>query len=320
MYNTEQKMRFLRDIFHEDSYAPATLENAKFVFNRMEVFEEAAGADCCTMTAEELQEIVNQTAQKAYGSRQYSFRILRQYGKWCLKNGVPGAADGLLKLDARNAGLDKIRTTMVSGPKHLQRCLDAAFSPESEETVDNVYRTFFWLAFAGVPIEDVVSLRTSDIDPKTMSLCCRGRVIRFPTEAFDAVYNTATLYSFRYIHKNYVGSRRERFNSDQLLRGIKAEANKSTLLNTACLAVMKAYKAGKTDVHFTFRDIRMSGLFYNIFDQERSDLKRYAHGATDRLISSVMKEFCASGSDNIQKINATWEDYRRWKAAFQTGN
>lgn len=318
MYNAEQKARFLWDVFSESSYSPATLRNAEAALGRMEPFEEAAGADCCTMTAEQLQAIVDQLAQKTFASRQYFFRVLRQYGAWCLNSGVPGATDGLLKLDIRYAGLDKIRSSMVSGPQHLQRCLDAVFSPECEETIDNVNRAFFWLAFAGVPADDVTTLRTSDFYPTALSLHCRGRVIRFPAEALDAVRNTATLNSFRYVHPNYVGARRERFDSNQLMRGIKAEATRQGLEQAACRPVMKMYKAGKIDTAFTFRSVRLSGMFYRIFELERSDLKRYAAGATDRLISSVMAEFWAKKPDDAQTVNQTGEDYRRWKAAFQT--
>lgn len=318
MYNRTQKARFLEELFNKGSYNPATLKNMEVAFGRIEPFEEAAGADCCTMTAEALQDIVEQTAQRAYASRHNFLRVLRKYGQWCLDNDVPGATDGLLHIDIRYAGLDKVRSTMVSGPQHLQRCLDAVFLPESEETIDNVYRAYFWLAFAGIPIEDAISLRTSDFYPTAMSIHCRGRVIRLPVEALDAVRNTATLSSFRYIHPNYVGARRERFDSDQFLRGIKSEATQHSLVQAACRPVTKAYKAGKIDSAFTFRSIRLSGLFYRIFETERSDLRRYAAGATDRLISSVMAEFLVNKSDDTQTVNETGEDYRRWKAAFRT--
>ena len=144
MYNEALKSEFMQETTDNISVARSYSK----LFSATEPYEEKWGADLCTRNADELQIMVNEML----GTRASSIRVrliwLKTYVKWCIDNGVPGACDGMLQI--RDAGVDRIREQMVSSPFHLQIYLDSVFDPESEQTTDNIYRCFFWLAYGGM--------------------------------------------------------------------------------------------------------------------------------------------------------------------------
>ena len=107
MYNEEQKKRFIRD--YTGSLSTANV--AATIFNETEKYEESWGTDLCTKGVEELQPVVNEITGLRNKSQWMSLTILKEYVKWCLAMKVPGACDGMLRIEA--VGLDKIKKQMV---------------------------------------------------------------------------------------------------------------------------------------------------------------------------------------------------------------
>jgi len=314
MYNEEQKKRFIRD--YTGSLSTANV--AATIFNETEKYEVSWGADLCTKGVEELQPVVNEITGLRNKSQWMSLTILKEYVKWCLAMKVPGACDGMLHIEA--VGLDKIKKQMVASPLHLQRYLDDIFDKEFEETIDNLYRCYFWMAYGGIDEEDTILVRTEDVDLSQMLIRYKTTSVPIYREAIPAFKNAVTLTNFLYKHPNYTKPiRRDRVPGDTIMRGLKATTKTFTMRTTISKRNISAIEDGLTELQLSFYRVRMSGLFYRTYEMERAGIPVTFSEAALRVMDG--KTYALSGREKIiHKQNRIerdyFDDYQRWKLAF----
>lgn len=130
MYNTETKTRFITEFSTNTGRRNAAVS----MFNALEHYEVKWDADVCTRSKDELQPVVSEIVGFRANSKKLRLTILKEYVRWCIKQDIPGACDGLLQIE--ELGLEKLKRQMVANPKHLQRYLNCICDKESEETVD----------------------------------------------------------------------------------------------------------------------------------------------------------------------------------------
>ena len=314
MYNEEQKVSFIK------SYTGSlnTANVATTIFNALEKYEINWQADFCTRSKAELQPVIDEIVGLRTKSQWMTLIILKEYVKWCIAMKVPGACDGMLHVEA--VGLDKIRHQMVSSPLHLQRYLDELFDPESEETIDNIYRCYFWMAYGGIDEEDTILITKEDINFEQMTITYKDTNVPIYREAIPAFRNAVSLTSFLYKHPNYSKTiRRDRIGGDTIMRGIKAETKTFTMRTTLSKRNIKAVEEGLTDLRLSFYRVRMSGLFYRIYERERAGVPVDFSEAAMRAMAG--KEYSIKGRIKLEhKQNRMerdyMEDYQRWKLAF----
>lgn len=314
MYNEEQKKRFIRD--YTGSLSTANV--AATIFNETEKYEESWGTDLCTKGVEELQSVVNEITGLRNKSQWMSLTILKEYVKWCLAMKVPGACDGMLHIEA--VGLDKIKKQMVASPLHLQRYLDDVFDKEFEETIDNLYRCYFWMAYGGIDEEDTILVKTEDVDLSQMLIRYKTTSVPIYREAIPAFKNAVTLTNFLYKHPNYTKPiRRDRVPGDTIMRGLKATTKTFTMRTTISKRNISAIEDGLTELQLSFYRVRMSGLFYRTYEMERAGIPVTFSEAALRVMDG--KTYALSGREKIiHKQNRIerdyFDDYQRWKLAF----
>lgn len=314
MYNEEIKKRFIRD--YTGSLNTANV--AATMFNAAEKHEIRWNADLCTRSAEELQPMIDDIVGLRSKSRWMTLIILKEYVKWCIAMKVPGACDGMMHIEA--VGLDKVKHQMVSSPLHLQRFMDSIFDPESEETIDNIYRCYFWMAYGGIDEEDTIAVRKSDVNFQGMYIQYKSTSIPIYREAVPAFRNAVMLDSFVYKHPNYSKDiRRNRVQGDTIMRGIKAATKTFTMRATLSKRNIKAIEEGKTDLQLSFYRVRMSGLFYRVYEMERAGISPNFSEAALRVMDG--KTYSLKGREKLEhkqnRIEKDYmEDYERWKLAF----
>ena len=314
MYNEELKKRFIRD--YTGSLNTANV--AVTIFNAAEKYEIRWNADLCTRSAEELQPMIDDIVGLRSKSRWMTLIILKEYVKWCIAMKVPGACDGMMHIEA--VGLDKVKHQMVSSPLHLQRFMDSIFDPESEETIDNIYRCYFWMAYGGIDEEDTIAIRKSDVNFQKMYIQYKSTSIPIYREAVPAFRNAVMLDSFVYKHPNYSKDiRRNRVQGDTIMRGIKAATKTFTMRATLSKRNIKAIEEGKTDLQLSFYRVRMSGLFYRVYEMERAGISPNFSEAALRVMDG--KTYSLKGREKLEhkqnRIEKDYmEDYERWKLAF----
>lgn len=312
MYNEELKRRFVRD--YTGSLNTANV--AATVFNAVEKYETAWDADLCTKSAEDLQPIIDEIVGLRSKSKWMTLIILKEYVKWCIAMKVPNACDGMLHIEM--VGIEKLKRYMVSSPMHLQKFMDAVFAPEEEETVDNIYRCYFWMAYGGIDEGDTIFIKNNDIDFSEMNIRYKDTSVPIYREAVPAFRNAVSLSSFAYLHPNY-STRCDRVPGDTIMRGIKASTKILTIRATLSKRIVKAIEAGKTDLHLSFFRIRMSGLFYRVYELERAGVAPNFSEAALRAMDG--KTYTLKGREKIEhkqnRIEREYlEDYERWKLAF----
>lgn len=314
MYNEEQKKKFIRDY----TGSLKTAKVAETLFNALEKYELKLGSDVCTFNAQDLQPIVDDVTGLRNKSRWMYTIIMREYVKWCLAMKVPGACDGMLHVES--IGLEKIKRQMVASPLHLQKYLDDVFDSESEETIDNIYRCYFWMAYGGIDEEDTILIKADDVDLQRMLIRYKTTSVPIYREAIPAFKNVITLNSFLYKHPNYSRSIwRDRVQGETILRGVRSTTKTFTMRGTISKRNIEAIETGATDLQLSFYRIKMSGLFYRTYEMERAGFPITFSEAALRLMEG--KTYSLYGNEKlIHKQNRIereyFEDYQRWKLAF----
>lgn len=309
MYNHDQKVRFIRSYTASLSLA----RRAENLFTVTEPYEEAWGCDLCSKNAEELQPVIEGAVGMRSSSIGSAMAVFRAYGKWCIASGVVDACDGLLNV--RIPGIDKIRHQMVSSPLHLQRYLDTIFTPESMETIDNIYRCFFWLAFMGIEEESIYDIVDSDVDFTAMTITVGFDSYKIYQESAPAFHNAVHLKSFRQIHARYE-TNRDRIDGHRILRGIKSQTDKMTIRSMMSKYTSEQYKKGITDTHLSYQRAKLSGLFFRVYELELAGFPADFSKEAIRITSG--KSYKNQTVEERQKIiqKELMEDYQRWKIAF----
>lgn len=314
MYNEEMKARFIR----EYTGSLNTANVATTIFNALEEHEKSWGADLCTRSKDELQPVITEITGLRSRSKWMTLTILKEYVKWCIAMQVPGACDGMLQI--QTVGLDKVKHQMVSGPLHLQKFLDEVFDKESDETIDNIYRCYFWMAYGGIDEEDTILIQNDQVDFGQMVIYYRTTNVPIYRESLPAFKNAVSLNSFLYKHPNYSKPiRRDRVPGNTLMRGIRASTKTFTMRTTLSKRNVKAIEDGLTDLQLSFYRVRMSGLFYRIYEMERAGIPVSFSEAALRVMDG--KTYSLHGREKLEhrqnKIERSYlEDYQRWKLAF----
>lgn len=314
MYNEELKKRFIREYTRSDT----TAKRARQMFNSLEAYEKDWGADLCTRNAEELAPIIEAvTGYRAY-TRWAAIGLLRRYVEWCIANRVPGACRGMLEV--MPSGLENVRTRMVTGPVHLQRALNQIFEPEEDGTVDNLYRCFYWMGFAGMNEEEAVKVRSAEVDFQNQRILHEGESYPLYREAVPAFRKAALLSTVVYRHPNYEDVVRNRTPGDLLLRGYKGGVRVLALRKALSLKNAAAIEGGRTDLHLSYQRVGMSGLFYRTYENERAGLPvDFSEQADRQLARGKAEGLYTTIQDRTAKMKFErqyMEDYRRWKLAF----
>lgn len=315
MYNKDIKERFIAS---EETTPERAKKIAEF-FNTIGAYEEKVGADICSISGEALREAITQIGGVTRQSQKNLMTGLRSYIKWCLNNGIPGACDALLKFDITEIGLDKIHRQLYANPIHLQKTLDAVFDPESKNTSDNAYRAYFWLAYAGVPQEDVFRVTVKDVDLRKMTVELNGERFQFEQQGKAAIKNCVELDSFIIQHTNYTKDWK-RYDSDQLLRGVKGEITYNAMKNFVRRAIFNPDKTPKINTELGYEHVKLSGKFYRMrmmevqgieidfYDIARAEMAGKEYKLDKSTVT--MKTLCT------QKAKLIEADYKRWKAAY----
>jgi len=306
MYNEERKMRFLKENRNSLDYGVS-------IFKRMEAYEKEADKDLCELTGDILQTAVNST----FGTRSVSVKgailFLRSYVRWCKECEFP-TCDDIFSLEADME--EKFKQRMIASPMHLELTLNKAFEPVGSETVDCVYRCYLWMAFAGVERAETVNITVDEIDFGSMTIEHKSKSYEIYREAIPAFKMACEATQFKYVHPNYDNTiYRKRYEGNYLFRGIRSSQIAIDTIKSVVNA--KFIKAG---IKTSYEKIRMSGVFYKIYEMERL-------GMPPNLDDIAMEQVLASRGehkDDLSSVRNTAKsaarslkaDYECWKAVF----
>lgn len=323
MYNKELKEKFISE-FTTNINRRRTCTT---LFEALEKYENEWHSDFCTMHEVDIKPVVADLIGIRVTSERTRLSVLRAYVRWCLTNGVDGACGDLLEI--KDFGVEKFKKQTVANPRQLQRFLNCILDPESEGTVDNVYRCYYWLAFAGIGEEDAFLVNGEDVDLTEMVINYNGREYPIYREGIRAFKNCKELKFFKFKHPNYTTKDiyKTRAVGDLLLRGMSNKKSiKAMRVEMSKKQKNQKYRLASTindkslDLQLSYYRVALSGIFYRVYEAERAGMpvdfmdvaESFMEGKTYHLESGRN----LIGAKQRQIASEYLEDYNRWKEAF----
>lgn len=318
MYNEDSKLRFLKEKYHGDS---STAIFAKRLLEACEKYEREWGCDICTKSTEEVTPVLEEITGLRNASKWARMTVLRSYAKWCIENDIPGACDGILY--AKCDGIEKVRKQMVRDPEHLQRVLDSVFKDEHECTIEDIYRSYCWMVYSGIDERTAFMIEASDVNLNSMEICRDGKTFKIYNQARRALHSAVYATEFQWVagsSKDGIAKPRKRAPGALILRGFRGDVTPLVMRAQLSRSVKLAY-AGKEDkIEISYMRLRLSGIFYRIYEQEIATGKVDFSAVVDEFMSG--REYnLSSGRNTIDSKRRRIEkdymlDYQMWKAAF----
>ena len=330
MYNELLKQEFIDQFDGNESKQ----QNLLWLFNATESFEKIWKADICTRGGEDLQKIADHLfgfRNAAMGSRR---RLLKEYLNWCVDKGVPGAKNDIGSVNM--ASTEKMRARTVSSPMHLQMYLNALFLDEKLLTRDNAVRAYCWLAYMGMPEEEILEVRCDEVNIENRIVTHNGAEYRIYPEAVPCLRNCKELDHFVCIHPLYPDktSVRKRASGDLLLRVTAPEVSCKVFRHDMSVASRKlADKKGDSaktkeerlinraeTLRLTYYRIWISGLFYRAYLAEGFNVEPDFTEAAVRFAASERITYSGKNynKDTVvrKEKNNYLKDYMIWKKAY----
>lgn len=314
MYRAPVKDQFLRECYVTEE----SRVDARYTLDRVAPYEKRLETDISAIGGDALQDIVSHISNARGIHFALDLCVLKNYVRWCLVKRIPGTCADILAIQFSD--VEKYKRNVVDNPVQLQVYLDQVFSPESDETIDVIYRSYFWLAFSGIDEEDAVKISADQLNLDRMQIMLdSGRVFPIYVEALPAFHKAISLNAFVYRNPNYKNNKaaiKDRVDGNLLLRGIKKKDNKeiSTVKNYRSAIIKKtklAEDAGKTTKCLSYSRVYLCGIFFRAYCDEVNGLKVrfYRQAAID----------CKSTNEEsaLRLARRYDEEYRLWKLAFQ---
>lgn len=318
MYNENLKTKFVQDYTKSIS----TANVCTTIFNAVEKYELQYDRDFCTMTEDILQPIVDELVGFRARSKWMRLIVLKDYVKWCIAMNVPDACDDMLKINT--VGLEKIKQQTVSSPAHLENYLNEICEPTSEQTTDNIYRCYYWLAYAGIKEEDILNVKCSDVDFSKMVVRYNNTEVPIYREAVPAFKNCVELTQFVYKHPLYSADKivwKDRAPGDTVVRGIRAQASVKAMRVELSRRSKAKRDDGRTDLKLSHYRVWISGVFHRAYENEQMGIE--PDFATVASYQNDGKVYKLDSGRNTQEAKLRQlahdyaEDYQRWKLAYK---
>ena len=318
IYNTKIKMAFIETIESKQ-----IRDIAMACFRDTAPFETDAGHDLCTFSGEE-----ETTALKAMmdtmlrsETRRLAARAITMYFQWCVKTRVQGAVEHEpIKKDVIDAVNHDL---LIFSPAHLQTILDKIFDREADGTVDNVYRCFYWMAYAGLSTESIIMLKPEHFDLKSFLVSVNGENGVLYQQGIPCIENCIGMSQFRYKHPLYSNVvMKDRVPGDYILRGTRGTYDDLALAYKSLSSVLSK-RVRDSGLTFSYHQCYYGGLFYRIHEQE------LCYGAAPDFASIAIdtpagKRMIESGDrrtsqhQRLYQISSRIErDYQLWKTELQ---
>lgn len=314
MYNVELKNEYISTHCTKD----VQVRMHTLLFNASEEIESRIGKDLYEFNKDEMAELLNTVLGIRKQGRYTRVRIINSYRDWC-KNVKNITNVNEFVVDTKSVDVsDKLKDSMVSNPTHLQMSMDKVFEPVENNTMQNTYRCYLWLAYAGMYEEDIVNVKTSDVSIEDMVVNYNGKEYIIYREAKDSFISVLG-NSFNIVKSNYTLIQ-DRGKGDLLLRGF-ADDISLNIVHTGISRIVrrKSHSVGS----LTYKKVWISGLFYRTREAEHAGIPvDFRPVITEGFIRRGIVIPTKRGEDpetvkRIATSNFNYKtDYEAWKKIF----
>ena len=264
---------------------PSLLRDCEKIFSVFRPYEEQWDADFTEMPGDTLQKIFN---EQIFGARHLNasrfLSCVRLYAAWRMETDLPCCQDVLHLRDDTTVSILK---SMPSSPLHLLSSLNCAFDSPAAGTTDALYRTYLWLAYAGLPDSQAVRVTNAQVDMRSLTVSSEGASYPLYRESLQDLLAALELESFT-DPMTRSGTRTSRVFSrlpgDLILRGkafARARSTPDEILKAMRTGVTQRMKVVRTRqdapdpgcipcLELTYNSVRSAGEFHRMFERERA--------------------------------------------------
>lgn len=323
MYNSERKERFLAEFTNSENVRNAY----RLIFRQTEKTEAALDKDVCEMTPDDegCRELATKLVSFRGESKDKRLYLLKQYVRWCVREGIPGASEAFLGVQP--SWFVRIREKMVGSSADMLRHLNEAFEKPEAKTVDIVFRCFLWLGFMGLDEDDAVGLKIGGVDIRSGTVIVETEEERktypIPDEAaadFSLCRSLDFFYRFSAVY--LAPAPIQRTPSVQFLRGIRSETTRDYLAHAISVRQKKKRAEDRSVRVLSYTSARISGYFSRMYEMERAGVSPDFSTIVSLEIDKAdeKRDGTKPGTPRAQreyvKKKAYSEDYKYWKYVF----
>ena len=313
MYSDKQKLAFIAS----KKYSDSMYKNVLFIFSITSIFEEKYHKDVSQMSEIELNETLNELSiLKKRNSFVSIITAIKEYIIWCRDNDYQISYS---IFNVKIEEIEKFKTKMVSSPKHLRRILDTHFDQPQKETIDVVYRTYLWLAYAGMWDRDAIRVCKTDIDFSLLRVCFNGQSYELYKEGMEDISKACDLERFFFDHP-YYSTWKDRVEGNAILRGLSSVPTLSNMR-----AKVNIHLKNNEAQKITYNNIRLSGTFYRAYEMEKEGFEVDFSPVVDLEMNKReirRKESFATSETYTREVmkgrikSELEKDYEKWKCAY----
>lgn len=320
LYNREIKEAFINEQKNEK-----LKKYTCRIFEATHRFEELSGKDLYSMTESTAKECLYDTLGYNLDILYFSLNMIKEYYIWAEEKGYTPIKCFELKnyvIDTRKS----FTSLYFKNPKHLQSVMDEIFYAESENSLDVVFRSYFWLLYSGLEDKEAKDLKVSDINFNNLTITYNGRTYDIYKEAIPALKKACELEQFRSFRFPTRGWEiRTRSPGCNVIRGVHKSEYTATNLDEAMRNRFDIAKKNGVEVYnIEPRCVYKSGIFYRVHEIEKpqEDVRKLFN---DVILKTTEKhELKIKGFRNIEGKRAyvsmircaLVRDYNLWKEKF----
>lgn len=332
MYNEPVKQAFIRKY----TASGQTKKLLLHIFSRTQEIEERYHTDFYAMNVKQAQEAFNCASGVQTNGASAILLILKAYVRWCTANGYQ-TSDAVY--DLRFDVYDKVRSGYVSSPRHLKDTLDEVFKNPDQNEIEYIYRSYFWLGFMGLKVQEAIQVTADVLDFTNMHLTFfhDGTTRLIYPESLQDLRKAVELKELRE-PRGKEGVKKPRADGREILRGkVSRLTMEESIELTFRPTISRAFKAAMKSVSIaqegggrevsksfssklTFKHAYMSGIFYRAYEKERMGIPP----DFDEIVLAERrnsKEVSSSQNYTERKllngiIRGMEQDYDNWKSVF----
>ena len=315
MYNNDLKEKYIQTIKSKGS-----INNYIRTFNKVSEFENKYNKDVCTMSKEELSEVINELSAIRSGEENKGYRIqcLENYIMWCVSNNVDGATENIYDVSANPN--KKIRQSMIKNPNQLNIILDILFNQVHKNTIDNIYRGAVWLIYSGINKSNINYLTRDSINFDKKEINFNNNIYELYEESEDSIRSCIDMTEFNVINPLYKNKNRIdiRCDGESITRTISGELNINTLQGIINKKTVKVLDNGVVIPRIKIDKIRLSGIFYRakVYEDLGGDVDFFQIAMSDTYGKIYHSKKNSIKGITMKKSRDYMSEYRRWLDAF----
>lgn len=322
MYNGALKQRFIEECYKNG--AKKTIETISSMVKRIGELEDVYRMEASNWTPDIVREAIYRATSGRYGSKSAYIQVLRKYFKWCKEIGVDGVQEWDDSITATQIESSrKGGSNFIKSPQALQDILNKVCEPIERDTIDNIIRAYFWLAYGGVGEGDAMTLTSRQLNFPERIINCGNYDAYIYEEGVEALKKSSQMKEFKRDGMSKAGNKvtfvRERLPGDYLLRTYDGDCPEIRNFRGKVMRICKRYRdTTQENVSLTYTRVYLSGLFYRMRKRELQGVDINFRAIADLLRETEMVP--SSESKNVGTINSRAvnlkRDYISWKKAF----